>query len=70
LIKFVLRTPAWTGTTAHKSKQQPKFSLKARYESKTRFKITNLIKKLKKLDKNPSLDSGLAVNLNVYQNHV
>jgi hypothetical protein len=34
--------------TAYKSKQQPKSSLKARYESKTRFKIMNLIKKLKK----------------------
>ncbi len=41
--------------TAHKSKQQPKSSLKARYESKTRFKITKLIKKLKNLIKIPKI---------------
>ena len=60
--------------TAYKSKQQPKSSLKSRYESKTRFKVMNLVKKVKKLKRieqkwdqnqsqNPRLDSGLATNL-------
>jgi len=35
--------------TAYEAKQQPKPSLKSRYETKTRFKVLNLIKKLKKL---------------------
>ena len=63
--------------TAYKSKQQPKSSLKSRYESETRFKVMNLVKKLNqrtKLDQNqsqdPSLDSGLATNLNNHQKPV
>jgi hypothetical protein len=63
--------------TAYEAKQQPKSSLKARYEFKTRFKVMNSAKKLKKLNQrtkldqnqsqNPSLDSGLATNLNNHQ---
>ena len=63
--------------TAYKSKQQPKSSIKSRYEFKTRFKVMNSAKKLKQLNQrtkldqnqsqNPSLDSGLATNLNNHQ---
>jgi hypothetical protein len=63
--------------TAYKSKQQPESSLKSRYESETRFKVMNLVKELNqrtKLDQNqsqdPSLDSGLATNLNNHQKPV
>ncbi len=44
MITLKLRTPAWTIKLQISSKQQSKSSLKAIYESKTEFKIRNLIK--------------------------
>jgi hypothetical protein len=43
--------------TAYEAKQQPKRSLKSRYESKTRFKVMNLVKKLKKRNQKIKIES-------------